>query len=429
MRQPTDTIGRRPERQEGELGRTSIIVRAVRDGLGSASGAGVRAGLGIVGLGLALACHEGEAVAPVPPDVVVEAARQQDVPVTSEWIGTTTGFINAQIRARVRGYLLSRDYTEGGLVQENQRLFTIDPRPYEATLQEARGELGRAQAALTKSALDVERYTPLAAEGAVSQQELDDAIQAKRANEAAVETAEANVTQAKLNLGWTKVQSPIDGIAGLAVAQIGDLIEANTLLTTVSQLDPIKVDFPISEQEYLKYADVIAQAVRAQSEGREGGGPEIELVLANGSTYAHKGRMTLPNRQVDQTTGTIIVQGLFPNPDNILRPGQYGLVRAVTETLKDAVVVPQRAVQSVQGQYQVVVVKTDDTVEIRGVEMGPKDGTDWVVSKGLSAGEKIVVEGLQRLRDGMKVAVQPAPPSKPAATKPADGSATAAAAS
>jgi len=382
----------------------------------------------VLALGLAaagLACGESPPPKASPPDVVVGEARKEDVPVYSEWVGTATGFINAQIRARVRGYLETREYLEGSLVRKGQLLFRIDPRPYQAKLREAQGQLARAEAALTKTELDVARYTPLAAEGAVSQQELDNAIQANRANKAAVEVAEANVYDAELDLGWTRVRSPIDGIAGLAVAQVGDLIEASTLLTTVSQVDPIKVDFPISEQEYLRFARPIARALEDRAEGVPDRGPRLELVLADDQPFPHPGRVALPNREVDPTTGTIVVQGVFPNPDHILRPGQYGLVRAITRTLDDAVVVPQKAVIDLQGSLQVAVVKADDTVEIRAVEVGPKLGTDQVVTRGVQAGERIVVEGTQKVRAGMKVAPTPAR-SAAASSPPGSGTGEAA---
>jgi membrane fusion protein (multidrug efflux system) len=274
--------------------------------------------------------------------------------------------------------------------------------------------VARNQAMLLKSKQDVARYTPLAAEGAVSQKELDDAIQAMEANQAAVDSAKAAVEQARLNLEWTRITSPITGVAGIAVAQVGDLIGEASQLTTVSQLDPIKVYFPISEQEYLGVAKIVNEI----EEGARKPRPILEMKLSDGSIYPHPGKIEVANRQVDVRTGTIQIQALFPNPDNILRPGQFGRVRATVDTLKNAVVIPQRAVADVQGQYQVAVVGADNKVEIRTVEMGEKTGTDWVVTKGLKDGERIVAEGLQKIRNGMTVNPKPFASTTPAAVGP-----------
>lgn len=349
-------------------------------------------------------CHDKEhAAAPPPPEVLVVEAKQEDVPIYSQWVGTTDGFINAQIRAKVSGYLLSRDYKEGSVVKKGDLLFQIDPRQFKAALDQALGDLARSQAALGKSKLDVERYTPLAAEGAVSQKELDDSIQAMRANQAMVDSAKAAVEQARLNLGWTKVTSPINGIAGIAVAQIGDLIQESTQLTTVSQLDPIKATFPISEQEYL----VFASRINAIEQGKDPARHDLELTLADGSVYPEKGVADVANRQVDVRTGTIQIQALFPNPKNILRPGQFARVRAPVDMAKNAVVVPQRAVADVQGQHQIAVVDADNKVEIRTVEVGDKAGEGWIVKSGLKSGERVVAEGLQKVRSGMTVSPKP----------------------
>jgi membrane fusion protein (multidrug efflux system) len=258
------------------------------------------------------------ATPPPPPEVLVTEVLQQDVPIYFEWIGTTEGYVNAQIRPRVQGSLQSRDYKEGSLIQAGQLMFTIDPREYQAALNQALGDLGRAEANLGKTQLDVARYTPLAKEGAISQQELDNAVQANQANKASVEAAHAAVERAKLNLSWTKVTAPITGIAGISVAQIGDLVTPNTVLTTISQVDPIKVYYPISEQEYLHFA----QRIREIEAGRGGERTPLQLTLADGKRYPHDGTFSLADRQVDLRTGTITVQGLFPNPENILRPGQ-----------------------------------------------------------------------------------------------------------
>jgi membrane fusion protein (multidrug efflux system) len=337
-------------------------------------------------------------------DVLVTEAVQQDVPVYREWIGTTTGFINAVIRPQVKGYLLSKNYKEGDVVGAGDLLFEIDPREFQAQLDQAQGQLARVEAALGKSQLDVARYSPLAKEGAVSQQELDNAVQLNLANKAEVDSARAAVEQAKLNLEWTKVTSPIDGVAGIAVAQIGDLVAPSTELTTISQLDPIKVVFPVSEQEYLRYA---RNHPRDESDN---GRPQntLELITADGGVYPERGTVSVVGREVDPRTGTILLEALFPNPRNLLRPGGYAKVRAVIENLEDAVVVPQRAVQDMQGTYQVAVVGTDNKAEWRSVKVGPRSGTDWVILDGVKPGERVVVEGLQKVRSGMAVAPTPA---------------------
>jgi membrane fusion protein (multidrug efflux system) len=362
----------------------------------------------LIGCGSLLAmlagCGEEQAAAPPPPEVVVAPAAQRDVPVTSEWVGTIDGYNNAQIRAKVEGYLQARDYQEGRVVKAGEILFRIDPREFRAALQDARGQLGRAQALLTKSRQDVARYGPLSREGAVSRQEYDDAVQAARAASAAVESGNAAVEQARLNLEWTEVRSPIEGVAGLALAQIGDLVSPSTLLTTVSQLDPVKVTFPVSEREYLRYAVQLGK--RAQGTAEPDAGPNAELVLADGSVYPERGRVIATNREVDQQTGAILIQAAFPNPSLLLRPGQFARVRAVTETRRNALLVPQRAVQELQGVYRIAVVNQDDTVTIHTVEVGPRVGSEWVIEKGLSPGARVVVEGLQRVRDGVKVTVK-----------------------
>ncbi|HXG20224.1 MAG TPA: efflux RND transporter periplasmic adaptor subunit [Methylomirabilota bacterium] len=341
--------------------------------------------------------------APPPPEVIVTNVVQRDVPIYSEWLGTTDGAINAQIRARVQGYLQARHYREGTFVKAGDLLFSIDPRPYQAALEQARGDLGRAEAALGKTRLDVARYTPLAKEGAISQQELDNAIQADRGNQAAVAAARAAVKQAELNLEWTQVKSPIDGIAGISVAQIGDLIEANTLLTTVSRVDPIKVTFPISEREYLKFADRVATAMQAEKRA-EPHGPPLELILADGTIYPHFGGFALPDREVDVKTGAITVVSYFPNPNNLLRPGLYAKVRAVTDTKHGALLVPQRAVQELQGFQRIAVVNQDNKVEMRTVKTGARVGNLWVIEEGLKPEDRVIIEGLQKIREGAPVA-------------------------
>jgi membrane fusion protein (multidrug efflux system) len=349
-----------------------------------------------------------QAAAPPPMDVQVVEVVQKDIAIYQEWIGTLNGYVNAVIRPQVKGYLLSRAYDEGQVVQAGQLLFQIDPREFQAELDQWQGALAQAQAALVKTQLDVARYTPLAKEGAVSQQELDNAFQANQANLAAVESARAQVEQAKLNLGWTKVTSPITGVAGIAIAQVGDLVEPTTELTTVSTLDPIKAVFPVSEQEYLRYA-----RGRARREGEQASHKEaLELYTADGDLYPHRGTVSVVGREVDPRTGTITLEALFPNPNNVLRPGGYAKVRAVIETRRNALVIPQRAVQDLQGRSLVALVGADDVVEMRPVRLGPTSGTDQVVLEGLAVGDRVVAEGLQKVRGGMKVAPTPwAPPT------------------
>ncbi|MBI3795938.1 MAG: efflux RND transporter periplasmic adaptor subunit [Deltaproteobacteria bacterium] len=348
------------------------------------------------------------AAAPPPPEVIVAEVVQREVPIYSEWLGTTDGSVNAQIRARVQGYLQSRDYREGTFVKSGDLLFTIDARTYQAALDQAKGDLARAEANMGKTQLDVNRDTPLAKEGAISQQELDNAVQSNQANKASVGAARAAVKQAELNLEWTQIRSPIDGIAGIAIAQIGDLIEPNTLLTTVSRVNPIKVTFPLSEREYLKFADRIATAMEAEQRSQPHG-PPLELVLADGKVYPEPGGFALPDREVDLKTGTIIVVSYFPNPQSILRPGLYAKVRAVTETRPGALLVPQRSVQELQGSYRVAVVGADNKVELRPVKAGARIGSLWIIEEGLKPGDHVIIEGLQKIRDGVTVNPKLAP--------------------
>ncbi len=366
-----------------------------------------RAGAGMILIACALAatgCEKEAEPESRPPEVLVVDAAQRDVPVYGEWVGTTDGFVNAQIRAKVQGYLLSKPYQEGSLVKTGDVLFELDPRQYRAALDQAKGDLAGAQANLVRSQQNVNRYRPLAQKGAVSKKELDDSVQQMRVDQAALDTARAAVEGAELNLEWTTVRSPIDGIAGIALAQVGDLIAPTTLMTTVSQLEPIKVLFPISEQEYLRFAERNPSATEGTDPRRR---PPLELILADGSVYKHPGKVSAINRQVEQQTGSLQIQAVFPNPDNMLRPGGYAKIRAVTDLRKGATVVPQRAVQEVQGSHRVIVVGPDDTVTFRAVKAGPKFGSDWVIDEGLKPGERVVAEGAQKLRDGLQVAPKP----------------------
>lgn len=349
------------------------------------------------------ACDRKEADSAPVPEVFVTEVVQRDVPIYAEGIGTTAGNVDAQIRAKVQGYLLSRHYTEGAFVKAGDILFKIDPRPYQASFDQMKGELARAEAAYKKTQLDVARDTPLVKQGAVSQKELDDSVQANEANKAAVFSARANLEKAKLSLDWSNITAPVDGVAGIANAQIGDLIMENTVMTTVSQVDPIKVLFPISEKMYLRFAERI-QIGAANPDLARAGGMKLELILADGSVHPHRGKAALPDRQIDVKTGTITIVSYFPNPGNILRPGQYARVRAEVEKHNGALLVPQRAVQELQGTYRVAVVDPDNRVAIRPVTTGPRVGQDWIITQGLSAGDKIVVEGLQKIRSGQMVA-------------------------
>ncbi|MBW8875470.1 MAG: efflux RND transporter periplasmic adaptor subunit [Acidobacteria bacterium] len=341
---------------------------------------------------------------PPPAAVVVAPVVQRDVPVYKEWIGTTDGNVNAEIRPKVDGYLLRRVYTEGSFVRQGQLLFEIDPRQSQAQLQQVQADLEQAKAQLAKAHQDVVRFQPLVAQKAISQQELDNALSAERAAKAAADAREAAVHQARLTSGWARVTSPIGGIAGIAQQQVGNLVSPTTVLTTVSQVDPIRVLYPLSEQEYLHLQE------RLQKEPAVAREDNLELVLADGSVFPHKGRVLFEGRQVDVKTGTISTVALFPNPGNLLRPGQYAKVRGVTELKKGAILVPQRAVNELQGGYQVAVVGSDDKAEIRTVQAGERVGKLWVIDSGLQPGDRVVVEGFTRVKSGVKVNPKEAPP-------------------
>jgi len=355
----------------------------------------------VMGCSVWLGCGPGEPEAVPPPEVVVTDVVQRDVPLYAHWIGTTEGYNNASIRPQVKGYLLKIDYRQGTVMKEGELLFSIDPREFQASLESAQGQLGEAQANLRKTRTHVKRYRPLAKQGAISQQELDDAVQNMQAAEASVQSAQASVDQARLNLSWTKITSPIQGVAGISVAQVGDLVTPETLLTTVSQLDPIKVNFPISQQSYLK---LVRETGGDSGDGKlASAGPILQLYLADDSEWPERGTPFVLGRQVDERTGTILVEGRFPNPKNVLRPGQFARVRARVGEEKNALVVPQRAVSDVQGMSMISIVNSDDVVEVKPIEVGDATQEDWVVTKGLKAGERVIVEGLQKVKTGMKV--------------------------
>ena len=358
--------------------------------------------------------HASGAGTTAPPDVMVAQVEQRDVPIYGEWIGTLDGFVNADVRAQVTGYLVRQDYKEGAYVNKGQLLFEIDPRPFQAALDQAEGQLAQASAQLAnaeavqvRTQLDVERYTPLAKEQAASQQDLDNATQnnlAARATvataQAQIKTAEASVETAKLNLGFTRLTSPINGIAGQAQLQVGALVSTSgTAVTTVSTLDPIRDYFTVSEQDYLQLQKQFSTSEKQRW--------KLQLILADGTTYPHEGAFYFAGRSVDQNTGAIQLAALFPNPGNVLRPGQYGKVRAIVRIEKGALLVPQPAVTELQGSYQADVVGPDGKIAIRPVTVGDRIGTMWIIQEGLKAGERVVAEGQQALRPGM--IVQPRP--------------------
>jgi membrane fusion protein (multidrug efflux system) len=345
---------------------------------------------------------------------MVAQVEQNDVDLYSDWIGTLAGEVNANVQAEVTGYLLRRDYQEGSSVRKGQLLFEIDPRPFQAALDQAEGQLAQAIAQLAnaeavqgRTQLDVERYTPLAKEQAASQQDLDNANQNNLAAKATVatdraqiKTAEAAVETAKLNLGFTRIISPVDGIADVARAQVGDLVSSSSgTLTTVSTLDPIRDYFTVSEQDYLQ--------LKKQFSGSDKQRWKLELILADGSIYPREGVFYFAGRAVDQNTGAIQLAALFPNPGNLLRPGQYGKVRAVVRTEKGALVIPQAAVTDLQGSYQVNVVGADDKIVVRSVKVGDRFGTMWIIRDGLKVGERVVAQGQQALRPGTIVQTKP----------------------
>ncbi len=357
-----------------------------------------------------------------PPEVFTTDVVQKDVPVVKTWVGSLDGLQNASIRARVQGYLIKQDYKEGGFVKTGDVMFEIDPRPFQAALEQAKADLLKAQADQLNAELTEQRQVDLYNKKVISQADRDTAVQNSAASKASTEAAKAALDQAQLNLDFTKVQAPVDGIAGIMNPGIGDLVGPSDSqpLTTVSTVDPIKAYFQLSEQEYIRIADKISAFVEPELEGKGGGSPvELQLILSDGSIFPQKGKFSVVNRQVDPKTGTIQVDCLFPNPKGILRPGQFALIQATVRKNVGALLVPQRAVIETQGTYQVVVVQPDNKAEFRPVTVGERYGTDWVISEGLKAGEKVVVEGLQKLKDGLSVNAKPWTGAQPAATSPA----------
>jgi RND family efflux transporter MFP subunit len=369
----------------------------------------------IMALCCAPACRNTAAapVAPPPPDMAVITVAPERVALSSEWIGTLDGYVNAQIRPQVTGYLIRRTYREGAEVKKGQVLFEIDPRPFEATLAQMKAVLAEAEAQLGKTERDLQRDKPLAQERAIAQSQLDNDIQANLAAQASVKSATAAIQTAQLNLGFTRVTSLIDGVAAIATAQIGDLVSPQTLLTTVSQIDPVKVYFPLSEQEYLRTTGSATPGggSRSSQSGQLFKDTGLTLILADGTTYGKSGKFLAADRQVDPRTGTIRISAVFPNPGNRLRPGQYGRVRAETRIVPDALLVPQRALQEVQGAFQIRVVSPDNKVSTRPVKVGDRIAGRAIVEDGLKPGERVVVEGAQA-KDGTVVNPKPfAPPA------------------
>lgn len=346
-----------------------------------------------------------EAAPPPPPEVQVTPVQQKDVPIYGEWVAILDGYVNADIRPQVSGYLLKQNYREGMMVRRGEVLFEIDPRPFTAALQQTQGQLAQSEAQLGKTALDVQRDTPLAKQSAIPQAQLDNDIQANAAARATVEANKAQVEQARLNLEFTKVRSLVDGIAGLAKGQIGDLVGPTAVLTTVSQLNPIKVYFSISEQEYLPFASRISEVTSGRATTRQT--KTLELILADGSVYPSKGSILVADRQVDPKTGTIRFAAAFDNPKGVLRPGQFARVRIPTALAKGALLVPQRSVMETQGTYQVAVVTPDNKASIRPVSVGERVGDMWIIKDGVRPSEQVVVEGFQKVREGAPVAPKP----------------------
>ena len=352
-------------------------------------------------------CKKPKPPPPPPPVVQVMSVTPQQIPIYKEWIGTLEGYVTAQIRAQVVGYLRAQDYTEGSAVHKGDLLFEIDPRPVEAALGQTKSKLAQDQAQESRTRWDVERYAPLAKQNAISQQEYNDAVQSNLAAQAQVKADEASVQAAELNLEFTKITAPIDGLAGIAQAQIGDLVGPNgAALTTLSKIDPIKVYFTASEQAYLAYRRQYTNVNERVAHEQE---LELQLILADGSTYSRPGKFSFAGREVNPTTGTIQLVGLFPNPDFTLRPGQFARVRARTQFKPDAIVVPQRAVSELQGTYQVAVVDEQSKVHLQSVTPGEQIGSDWVIDKGLRPGQRIVVEGTNKVKEGLIVQAEPFP--------------------
>jgi RND family efflux transporter MFP subunit len=344
-----------------------------------------------------------------PPTVEVVSVVQQDVPIYSEWVAVLDGYVNAQIQPHVTGYIIKQNYREGSVVARGEVLFEIDPRPFKAALDQAKAQLAQAEAQLGKARLDVERDTPLAQARAIAQSQLDTEIQAKLGAEALVLAARANIEQAELDVEWTKVTSLVNGIAGIAQVQIGNLVGPSSVLTSVSQVHPIKAYFTVSEQEFTEFHRRFPTERSVEEQRKR---IPLQLLLGDGSAYERTGTIFFADREVNPATGAIRIAGVFPNPNNLLRPGGYGRVRAAPNTRMGALLVPQRAVIELQGSQQVAVVGRDNKVSIRPVTVADRVGKMWIISQGLKLGEQVVVEGLQKVRDGATVKAVPAESAK-----------------
>ncbi len=367
--------------------------------------------LSALGLGV-LSCSK---PAPPPsqsasPEVLVTSVIQRDVPIVREWVGSLDGYVNTQVRARVSGYLISQDYTEGALVHKNDLLFQIDPRPLQAALDQAKGELQRAQASEKLASANARRSSQLFGRQVISIQERETSTESAGTAVATVASARAAVETAELNVEFARIISPVDGIAGIANAQIGDLVGPTTAqLTTISTVDPIKAYVNVTEQDYIEFTRYYSDRMARRDYEKE---IELEMILADGSIYPHKGKFYAADRQVDQTTGSIRFAGVFENPGSVLRPGQFCRVRAVTNIERGALLVPQRAVTELQGSYQVATVGADSKVNIRSVKVGERIGNLWIIKEGIRPGDSVVVEGLQKAREGAQVAPKPWKPEQ-----------------
>ncbi len=366
-----------------------------------------RATLCVAGVIFAVAILSGckskqQPTAPPPMSVQVIQAQQRDVPIYGDWVATLDGYVNAQIQPQVTGYLVKQLYREGSYVHKDQVLFQIDPQTFQATLDQASAQLAQAQAKLSLTEINVKRDTPLAQQRAIAQSQLDSEIAEERQSKAAVQAAIATLEQAQINLNFTHVRSLTDGIAGIATTQVGNLVAPGTTLTSVSKVDPIKVYFAISEQEYMRFSGG-PQKVSGNSGQKSTKELELQLELGDGTIYPHKGKVIFTDRQVDSQTGTIRLVAAFANPGNILRPGQFGRVRAAWAVNRFAILVPQRCVTELQGIYRVAVVGFDNKVSIRTVKLGERSGSLWIIESGLNAGERVVSEGNTKVKDGMTV--------------------------
>lgn len=346
---------------------------------------------------------EQEKPAMKPPVVKVTEVVQRDVPIYQEWVAQLNGPTNAQISPRVQGYLLKQDYRDGFFVKKGQLLYEIDPHLYQAALAQAKAQVAVAVANLSNADTNVARDRPLAAQNAIPQKQLDTDVATQAANQAQLDAAKAELTQAELNLSWTKVYSPIDGIAGISTSQVGNLVGTTTNMTTISQVNPIWAYFNISESDYLSRANTFYQVIS----GRQVRSPVLDFIQANGATYPRKGRIILVNREVASQTGTIQLVAEFPNANATLRPGGFGRVRFQTGFNKSALLVPQAAVIEVQSIYQVAVVTPDNKASFRVVKVGNQVGTDWIITDGLQPNEKVIVEGFMKIREGTPVDPQP----------------------